>query len=331
MAILQHKKIASIFRMIKLIVFCLMISFLIISNTYARRTQPPVQLTLHPSKATDTEQKYQLLPKADELIDADAAPLYENAVASLPAELNTDQINKWRKTPPDQLPQKQVQAILQQFKPSLQLLEQAAKCKQCDWTYEVLQKLTQYRNMAFLLTLQIRSQIAQGRYDNTIDTIQTGFALAKNLSKEPTIIPGLVAVAITELISKQIEEFARKPDAPNLYQALSDLPKPFIDLSDPLEIEEADVVKNVQLLTNRLDRHIAALQCIEALRLYAGSHDNKFPEILSDVTEVKIPDDPVTKKPFSYNRAGSEAVLEVQATEGSEGKDAIRYELKLKE
>jgi hypothetical protein len=79
-----------------------------------------------------------------------------------------------------------------------------------------------------------------------------------------------------------------------------------------------------------MERQITALQCIEALRLYAGSHDGKFPEKLSDVTEIKIPEDPVTKKPFSYTRTGSEAVLELEETEGSEGRDAVRYELKLK-
>jgi hypothetical protein len=79
-----------------------------------------------------------------------------------------------------------------------------------------------------------------------------------------------------------------------------------------------------------LNRHVAVLQCIEALRLYAGSHDGKFPEKLSDVTEIKIPVDPVTKKPFSYKSTSSEAVLELEATEGSDGRDAVRYELKLK-
>jgi hypothetical protein len=331
MAKIQYEKITPKDRLMKRTVSCLIISLSIISTAYAGKARPPIKLTLHPSKPTETAQKYQLLPKAEELIDADAAPLYEKAVASLPVELDTKQINQWRKTPLDQLPQKQVQTTLQQFKPSLQLLEQAAKCKRCDWTYEALQKLTEFRNMAFLLTLQIHFEISQSRYDSAINTVQTGFALAKNLRKEPTIIPGLVAVAITEVISQQIEQFIQSSDAPNLYQALRDLPQPFIDLSDALEIEEPDTAQKVRPLTNRLDRHIAALQCIEALRLYAGAHDGKFPDKLGDVTEVKIPDDPVTKKPFSYNRTGSEAILELEGTEGSEDRDAIRYEIIFKD
>jgi hypothetical protein len=325
----EMKKIKSN-RITKQIVTFLIIFLFVISNTYAARALPPVEMTLHPSKKTDSAQKYQLLPKAEELIDADAVPLYIKAVESLPEELNTEQINQWRKTEPDKLPQKQVQATLEKFKPSLELLKQAAKCKRCDWTHDALQNLTQYRIIAFLLSLQIHSEIAQGRYDSAIDTMRTGFALAKNLSREPMLISGLLAVAISGVMARQIEQFVQRPDAPNLYSALAALPQPFIDLSEQLEIEEADTRQKVHAITNRLERHIAALQCIEALRLYAGKHDGKFPDKISDITEVTTPDDPVTKKPFSYNRTGSEAVLKLEGTEGSEGKDAIRYEIKFK-
>ena len=315
-------------RLIKLTMTCLIISLLTISTTYAQRPLPPVQMTLHPSKTTESATKYQLLPKDEELIDSDAAPLYEKAIASLPAELDTNQINQWRKTPPDQLPQQQVQKILEQFNPSLQLLEQAAKCKRCEWTEDLLQKLSQYRDAGLVLSLQIHFEIARGQYDNAIDNMRTEYALAKNISKEPMVISGLVAVAIVALVSGQIEYFVQEPDAPNLYNALNALPRPLIDLSKALEIEEPNTVKKINLITNRMERHIAALKCIEALRLYAGTHNGKFPDKLSDITEIRTPEDPVTKKPFSYTRTGSEAVLEL---EGTEGRDAIRYEITFKE
>ena len=82
---------------------------------------------------------------------------------------------------------------------------------------------------------------------------------------------------------------------------------------------------------NYVDRKIAALQIMEALRLYAGSHDDKLPEKLSDVTDIKIPDDPVTKKPFEYKSTGNEAVLTIEGTENSDGRDSVHYEIKLKE
>ena len=158
----------------------IIIALFIPSVQASRSSDGPVQLTLHPAKVSKSNLKYQLLPKDEDLIDADAAPLYEKVVASLPEDLDTNQINQWRKTPPDQFPKKQVQDILQKFKPSLKLLEQAAMCKRCDWTYEALQKLNEFRNMAFLLTLQIRFETAQGQYDNAM-IIKT----AKPLNKQP--------------------------------------------------------------------------------------------------------------------------------------------------
>jgi hypothetical protein len=128
---------------------------------------------------------------------------------------------------------------------------------------------------------------------------------------------------------RQLEQFVQRPDAPNLYQALRDLPQPLVDLTKQAEWEEPDIKGKVHLLMNRLNRHIAILQCIEAIRLYAGSHNGTFPNKLLDIKEVDVPTDPVTRKPFSYNLSGSAAILEAPAGEELEGKYAIRYELHL--
>lgn len=59
----------------------------------------------------------------------------------------------------------------------------------------------------------------------------------------------------------------------------------------------------------RLDRRIAALRCIEALRIYAAAHEGRLPLRLDDVTEVPIPPDPLTGKPFAYRVEGNTAIL----------------------
>lgn len=59
----------------------------------------------------------------------------------------------------------------------------------------------------------------------------------------------------------------------------------------------------------RADRQIALLRVFEALRLHAASHDGKLPEQLADITEVPIPDDPVTGKPFDYHLADGKATI----------------------
>ncbi len=296
-----------------------------------------VELTLHPAKAPEPAQKYQLLPKAEEQTDADAAPLYEKALQTLPKNFQTEQTSQWLKTPPAKLPRQQVQSTLQQFKPTLQFLEQAAKCKQCDWSYEYVDDETQsqnlrgYRTLIFLLALQVRFQIAQGQYDKALYTMQTGFAMAKHLGNGPTLVDGFVAISTGTFICRQLEQFVQRPDAPNLYWALRDLPQPFIDLTQQSKLEDLDIRETAHLLVNRLDRHVAALQCVEAIRLYAGAHDGKFPNELSSITEVPVPNDPVMQKPFVYRCTGPDAVLEAPAPKGATERDAIRYELKLKE
>ena len=59
-------------------------------------------------------------------------------------------------------------------------------------------------------------------------------------------------------------------------------------------------IQGVLLAEARLERRLAALRCVEAFRLYAAAHDGKLPGALSDITEVPIPDDPMTGKSFEY-------------------------------
>jgi hypothetical protein len=58
----------------------------------------------------------------------------------------------------------------------------------------------------------------------------------------------------------------------------------------------------------RTDRRFAALRCVEAVRLYAAAH-GKLPKALQDITDVPIPDDPITGKPFEYSADGDKAKL----------------------
>jgi hypothetical protein len=311
-----------------------------------------IELTLYPAKAPEPKQKYQLLPKAQEQTDADAVPLYEKAVQSLPKDFKTDQIRQWLDTPLDKLPLRQVQTTLQQLRPTLQLVEQAARCRQCNWPSVKAGAqpgdLQGYRMFAYILALQARFQVAQGQYDRAINTLQIGLATARHLGEAPTLIQGLVGVAIAGVIMNQAEELIQAPDAPILYWALQGLPKPFIDLAKQIEIEIANIKKTGNpvirkqfeeqlkpaherslMVAKKLDRHIAALQCIEAMRLYAAGHNGKFPVALVEIAEEPVPGDPITRKPFSYTRTGSKAVLEASAPEGATDKDAMRYELKL--
>lgn len=312
-------------------IICLTILFPIVAFAATRTAE----MTLHAAKMPVPAKEYMLLPKTDESIDADAAPLYEKAFQSLPNDLQMEKINSWLKMPLDELPRKEIQANLEKLEPTFKLLKQAANCKQCRWLYlfddEITENLRRHRELIFILALKIRFQIAQDRYDDVIETVQIGFAMAKHLGRDSAQQRGLIGISIAAYTCRQLEEFIQRSDTPNLYQALRDLPQPFIDLSRQVEWADPKTKKTVHSLMNRLDRHIAVLQCIEAMRLDAAWKNGAFPNRLIDITRTPVPYDPITRKPFIYNRIDSKAILEIPATGEETDRDTMRYELSLKE
>lgn len=62
-------------------------------------------------------------------------------------------------------------------------------------------------------------------------------------------------------------------------------------------------IPKVQVASVRIERRVAMLQAVEALRMHAVA-SGKWPEKLEQVTVVPVPDDPGTGKPFEYRREG---------------------------
>jgi hypothetical protein len=69
----------------------------------------------------------------------------------------------------------------------------------------------------------------------------------------------------------------------------------------------------VCLAQARSQRQLAALRCVEALRIYAAAHAGKLPPSLGEIPEVPIPVNPVTGKAFPYRIEGDVAVLVADA------------------
>ena len=111
-------------------VVALVILSLVFVPVHARRfADGPVTLAVWPTKAAEAPTKIGLLPKAEDLTDADAVPLYEKAVQAMPRGIKLDQIREWLKLPPEELPQQQAEEMVQKYTESLKLVVQATKCK----------------------------------------------------------------------------------------------------------------------------------------------------------------------------------------------------------
>jgi hypothetical protein len=90
-------------------------------------------------------------------------------------------------------------------------------------------------------------------------------------------------------------------------------------------------LNSARLAAVRVDRQLDALQCIEAIRLYALAHQGTLPPSLDAIAEAPVPLDPATGKPFDYKVDGATAVLTAPLPPGAPNHPSyiLRYELKL--
>ena len=81
-----------------------------------------------------------------------------------------------------------------------------------------------------------------------------------------------------------------------------------------------------------VDRKIAALRVVEALRVYAAAHGGSLPASLDEIKDVPIPPNPLTGKPFTYKLSGGTATLSAPPPPGEGGhlNNTFTYEITLK-
>ncbi len=85
-------------------------------------------------------------------------------------------------------------------------------------------------------------------------------------------------------------------------------------------------VKDAQV---RYQRELAAFRCVEALRWYAVEHHNQLPKQLSDITNVPIPNDPMTGQGFSYQFHGDRAEINSPAPPSEPAAQGLHWEIEL--
>jgi hypothetical protein len=449
----------------------------------AQGTEKPIQLTIHPTAAPTPALRYQLFPQVGDLSPGNRALLYYRSFSPEWEDWRRRpglQVDHALHTPLAELPRKDLDWILhaKQF----QEVDLAARREYVDWDlitrmrsegiHLLLPDMQSFRMTANMLALRARLQIADHHYEKALYTLQTGYALGRDLGDAPLLVSVLVGVSIGTVMTDQVEELIQAPRSPNLYWALTALPNPMISLRKGLEGERtlvyaelpelwtietaqlspaqqqaladhllrvmalthdervpsganwegklaltalatkiypeakralvaqgrmADEVERLPVLqvvmihvlhqyqrlqddlfkwfsipywqaapelakadqqiaaarsrleavplldflpairkvyaaTARLDRQIAALRCVEAIRLYAAAHDGKLPAALDQITEVPVPIDPMTGKSFEYKVDGNKATLSAAAPPGVSARpqNALAYELIMK-
>lgn len=207
------------------------------------------RITVHPAAEARPALEHQLLPPFLDRTPGNAAVHYGKVSAQQSVFFGDgflqEKIRDWTRTPLDELPRKEVREILQS--PLIfDSLQRAARCEHCDWLLPIhegdffaihLPELQQTRTFARLLALKVRLQVAEGEFDEAIRTLQAGYAMGRHVAEGQTLINGLVGVAICDIMSHQLQELIQQPAAPNLYWALTMLPRPVVDMQPGIEAE----------------------------------------------------------------------------------------------
>jgi hypothetical protein len=76
-------------------------------------------------------------------------------------------------------------------------------------------------------------------FDGAIGTLKTIFAISRHMGEHPTMISGLVGVAIAQIGCNLLEELVQQPGAPNLYWALAGLPARLVDMRKAASADRA--------------------------------------------------------------------------------------------
>ncbi len=215
-----------------------------------------IKITLHPMAQPRPALKYRLLPSFLDCRPGNAAVMWNRLPAERTAYFHDldklwETTDQWMEIPINDPREKEFRAKHPEICSVGDLyadMARAARYESCDWQLPIhegnafqilLPELNQLRTFGRLLAAKARLEIAEGKYDQAVETLQTGLALARDAAKGPTLIHGLVGAAIAgpRILASQIEQFIQRPDAPNLYWALSALPRPLIDFRPGFEAE----------------------------------------------------------------------------------------------
>src|SRR4051812_22011163 len=229
-----------------------LLAVLLVAIAPARLRAQPRELSFSPAAAPSPALRYRLLPMSSELNPGNAAPVYLRLRHEQKDEtwrLIKEKHDAWNVPPLEKLPVREAREFVDRYLTLTKLLRIGAWRAECDWGYPLAEQRREaifillpdcesMRQMARLLQLKARVEIAEHAYDQAIDTIETGIAMGRHVSSAPFIVNGVAAAGICLGMLDRVEELISQPDAPNLYWALTALPRPLVSLRRGLETDQ---------------------------------------------------------------------------------------------
>ena len=149
---------------------------------------------------------------------------------------------------------------------------------------------------------------------------------------------------------RELELYLQEKDSPNLYRALADIPRPLIEMEQAIEnerkvalgfVSDKFTLEQIEKQfksssegalkgSKRADNTLNGLQCVEAIRHFAATHNGQLPEKLTDINQMEVPKDVTSGKAYEYRRTSTGAVLKSAMPEGGGPKYMVNYVIMLK-
>ena len=201
----------------------------------------PIRLTVRPAPEPVPALKYRLLPELEDQSPGNAIFFYYRAFSpewygTVRQPGMSEKMEKGLQVPLKEINHSEVGWV--QGTHMLREVDRGARCESCDWhMVERLRKdgpgllipdMQGIREFGKLLAVRARLEMADGHFDKALYTLQTGFALGRHASEGPTLIQDLIGAAIAHMMMARLEELVQRPGAPNLYWALTNLPRPLV-------------------------------------------------------------------------------------------------------
>jgi len=210
-----------------------------------KSADPWHDLTVSPRAIERPLMKYRLMPAEYELHEGNAAPI----LLRLPWEQTPYFANEVPKLSeyldlPLNSPKFQGNEVFPYFR----RIKSAAYRKAADWQYPIgeqpfgdilLPDLQGGRNIVgYGLSAWIRQRLSQGKLEDAREGIRVGLAVSRHYGRTPFAIAQLVCSAVDSILLARVGELISQPDSPNLYWALTQLPRPLVDARPSVEMGE---------------------------------------------------------------------------------------------
>lgn len=209
------------------------------------------QLEVHPAKEPRPALHYTFQIPVQQISHGNAVPFYYRAFSQLAEHSDEDRTRLFNlpDATTDVLTESEADKLIRSFDNVIESIRVATSREKCEWDWQVdrleavdaanfsLPELQQARRIALLLSVRTEWQIARRDYEGALETLRMSYKLATDTAESQTLISALVGIAISAIANHDVERLMASPDSPNLYWALAELPRPFIDLRESLRTE----------------------------------------------------------------------------------------------